>query len=149
MQTSTDRATLYDRDYSLWLETTAQQLRSRQLGDLDIDNLAEEIEDMGKSQKQALKSNLKVLLAHLLKYKYQPQKRTNSWRSTIYEHRDRIQQAFQDSPSLRPYFDAVFDECYKVARKKAAIETGIEIDRFPDLPPFSTVETLDEEYLPE
>ncbi len=149
MQTSTDRATLYDRDYSLWLETTAQQLRSRQLGDLDIDNLAEEIEDMGKSQKQALKSNLKVLLAHLLKYKYQPQKRTNSWRSTIYEHRDRIQQAFQDSPSLRPYFDTVFDECYKVARKKAAIETGIEIDRFPELSPFSTVETLDEEYLPE
>lgn len=149
MQTSTDRATLYDRDYSLWLETTAQQLRSRQLGNLDLDNLAEEIEAMVKSEKRALKSNLEVVLMHLLKYKYQPQKRTNSWRYTIFEHRDRLQQAFQDSPSLRPYFDTIFDECYKVARKKAAIETEMKLDRFPELSPFSTVETLDEEYLPE
>jgi len=148
MQTSTDRATLYDRDYSLWLETTVQQLRNRQLDDLDLDNLAEEIEDTGNSQKQALESNLEVLLMHLLKYKYQPQKRTNSWRYTIYEHRKRLRKAFKTSPSLRQYLEMVFEECYGDARKMAAIETGIEIDRFPELPPFSTVETLDEEYLP-
>ena len=149
MQTTTDRATLYDRDYSLWLETTAQQLRKRQLDDLDIDNLAEEIEAMVKSEKRSLRSHLEVVLMHLLKYKYHPQKRTNSWHYTIYEHRDRIEKAFQDSPSLRPYFDTVFEECYKVARKKVAIEMGMEIARFPEVSPFSTVETLDEEYLPE
>ena len=140
---------LYQQDYFLWLETTAQQLKNRQLHQLDIENLVEEIEDMGRSEKRAIESNLEVLLMHLLKYKYQQSKRTNSWRYTIYEHRKRLKKAFKDSPSLRPYFETVFDESYKEARNMAAIETGMEIHFFPEMSPFSRLETLDSDYLPE
>ena len=138
--------TLYHEDYFLWLETTAKQLRNGQLHQLDIDNLAAEIEDMGKSEKRAIESNLEVLLMHLLKYKYQKSKRTNSWRYTIYEHRKRLLKAFKDSPSLRPYFETVFDQCYEEARNMAAIETGMEINSFPEMSPFSRLETLDSDY---
>lgn len=87
MEASTDRSLLsdlYDRDYYLWLKTTSQLLRDRQLERIDLEHLAEELEDMGKRQKRAIESNLEILLMHLLKYQYQPEKQTNSWRYTIY-----------------------------------------------------------------
>ncbi|MBP0029193.1 DUF29 domain-containing protein [Roseofilum sp. Guam] len=140
---------LYDRDYYLWLETTSQLLRDRQLDRIDLEHLAEELEDMGKSEKRAIESNLEILLMHLLKYQYQLEKQTNSWRYTIYEHRDRIQKAFRDSPSLKNYFNQIFEGCYAKARQRAAIETGMNIDNFPELCPFSITETLDMDYWPE
>jgi len=144
----TDLATLYDRDYYLWLATTSKLLRQGNLQGLDITNLAEEIEDMGRSEKRAIESNLRVLLMHLLKYKYQPGKRSSSWKSTIREHRKRLQKAFRDSPSLRRYVEDVFDESYQDARELAADETEMEIDRFPETSPFSLEKTLDPNYLP-
>ena len=140
---------LYQQDFFLWLETTAQQLRNGQLHQLDLANLIEEIEDLGKREKRGVESNLEKLLMHLLKYKYQSEKRTNSWRYTIYEHRDRLQKAFADSPSLRNYFTEVFHRAYGKARQRAAIETGMEINSFPETSPFSIWETLDSDYLPE
>jgi len=147
-QNAIDLATLYDRDFYLWIETTSKLLRDGKLHELDIDNLAEEIETMGRSEKRAIASNLEILLTHLLKYKYQPEKRTNSWLYTIYEHRKRLRKAFQESPSLRRYFETVFAECYREARNLAAIETGVDRDRFPVSSPFSLEETLDSDYLP-
>ncbi len=111
--------------------------------------MAEEIEDLGRSEKRAIKSNLRVLLAHLLKYKYQPNKRSNSWRATIREHRLRIKEAFRDSPSLKRYFDEVFDEYYHNARAIAADETGLEIATFNTQCSFSKVEVLDSDFSPE
>ena len=108
---------LYDQDYSLWLEATATLLRSGKLSELDVVNLLEEIEDMGRSEKRAVYSNLKIVLLHLLKYRYQPGKRCNSWRCSIVEHRQRIKRAFQESPSLKPYLDQAFHECYQEARE--------------------------------
>lgn len=140
---------LYDRDYYLWLENTAQILREENLERLDIPNLLEEIEDMGKSEKRAVFNNLKILLMHLLKYKYQQQKRSNSWRYTITEHRQRIEAAFEDSPSLNKYFLESFDKCYQNARKLAADETGLSIDTFPVQSPFTSEETLHSDYLPD
>jgi len=140
---------LYDRDYSLWLETTSQLLRDRKLERIDVEHLAEELEDMGKSEKRAIESNLEILLMHLLKYQYQPEKQTNSWRYTIYEHRKRLKKAFKDSPSLRGYFEQVFDSCYTEARTMAALETGMNRDEFPELCPFAIAETLDSDYWPE
>ncbi len=92
---------LYNRNYYLWLETTSQLLRDRQLDRIDLEHLAEELEDMGKSEKWEIESNLEILLMHVLKYQYQTEKQTNSWGYTIYEHRDRIHKAFRDSPSLK------------------------------------------------
>ncbi|MGL5871605.1 MAG: DUF29 domain-containing protein [Xenococcaceae cyanobacterium] len=140
---------LYERDYYLWLENTAQILREQNLARLDIPNLLEEIEDMGKSEKRAVFNNLKILLMHLLKYKYQQQKRSNSWRYTITEHRQRIEAAFEDSPSLNKYFLESFDKCYQNARKLAADETGLSIDIFPVQSPFASEETLNSDYLPD
>jgi Domain of unknown function DUF29 len=140
--------TLYDQDFNRWIETTASLLRSRKFDQLDLDNLIEEIEDMGKSQKQALMSNLRVLLMHLLKWKYQSDLISNSWRYTIREHRKRIQKAILGSPSLKNYYLEVFDESYQDARELAADETGLPLDTFPNESPFTEEDTLNPDYLP-
>jgi hypothetical protein len=92
---------LDDQDYYLWLAQTARQLRSGDLAAVDIANLAEEIEDMGKREKRAVEHNLEIILMYLLKYIYHPQKRSNRWRFTLLEHRDRLHKLFRDSPSLQ------------------------------------------------
>lgn len=142
-------STLYEQDYYLWLEKTAKLLRDGCLGELDIPNLIEEIEDMGRSEKRATRSNLIVVLMHLLKYKYQPQKSSNSWRRTIVEHRRRLQLLFADSPSLKRYYLDIFDQCYQDARSDAATETLLPIDTFPAQSPFTAEKTLDADYLPD
>jgi len=104
----TPNPSLYEQDYYLWLQTTVNQLRERKFAEVDLANLIEEIESVGRSEKSALVSNLQIVLMHLLKYKYQPEKRSNSWLFTIFEHRDRLLEAFEVSPSLKPYFREVF-----------------------------------------
>jgi len=148
-QTSISHRELYEQDFCLWVEQALVLLREGNLTDLDLENLLEEIADMSNSQKQALESNLKILLMHLLKYQYQPEKRTNSWRYTIIEHRQRIHRAFKNSPSLKRHFLQEFTDVYLEARKLAAVETGISIDTFPIASPFTTSQVLDEDYLPE
>jgi hypothetical protein len=148
--TASNFSTLYEQDYYLWLEATANLLREGQLSALDVANLLEEIEDMGRSEKRAVYSNLKILLMHLLKYRYQSGKRSNSWLVTIVEHRQRLKKALKESPSLQSYFNEIFnDECYQDARELAAAETGLAIDVFPVEPPFSLDETLNSNYLPD
>ena len=140
---------LYERDFALWLQETAESLKQQKLAEVDWHNLIEEIESMGRSERQALQSNLQIVLMHLLKYKYQPQKRSNSWRFTLIEHRDRINVALEDSPSLQPYLGEIFEKCYTKARKKAAVETGLKINIFPVQCPFTIDQALDLEYLPD
>lgn len=140
---------LYEQDFCLWIEEALALLREGNLKDLDLENLLEEIEDMGNSQKQALESNLKIILIHLLKYKYQSDRRTNSWRYTIVEHRQRIRKAFKNSPSLKRHFLQEFADVYLDARKLASVETNIDINTFPATSPFTESQVLDEDYLPE
>ncbi len=140
-------STLYEQDYYLWLEATAQLLREGQLSALDAANLLEEIEDMGRSEKRAVYSNLKILLVHLLKYSYQPEKRSNSWIASIVEHQQRLKKAFKESPSLQPYFTEILNECYQDARELAA-ETGLAIDEFSLEIAFNPEEILNSDYLP-
>lgn len=142
-------STLYEQDYYLWLEKTACLLKDGRLNELDTSNLIEEIEDMGRGQKRAVTSNLRVILRHLLKYKYQPEKRSNSWRLTLFEHRRRLEEDFADSPSLKNYFDEVFGKCYQDARKEAAIETEMPLVTFPEQWPFTPEEVLSSDFLPE
>jgi len=142
-------SSLYEEDYYLWIETTVNQLREGRLAEVDLANLSEELEDMGKSQKHAIKSNLRVVLMHLLKYKYQPDKRSNSWKYTITEHRIRLEDDFSDSPSLKRYFSEIFDKSYQKARKLAADETGLPLEIFPSESPFTPEQTLNSDYLPE
>ena len=140
---------LYEEDYHLWLMNTIHQLQHGKLAEVDMINLIEELEAMGRSQKSAIESNLRILLMHLLKYKYQSDKRTNSWLFTIREHRKRLRNDFKNSPSLKRYFLEVFPECYQDARELAADETGLSINTFPIDSPFSQEDTLNPDYLPE
>jgi hypothetical protein len=140
---------LYEYDFNLWVEATAQLLREGRLTDLDVMNLLEEVESMGNSDKFALSSDLVVVLLHLLKWQYQPTKRTRSWEKSIAEHRRRIRRIFKSSPSLRNYFQQIFDECYLDARKQAKIETRLPLEHFPVNSPFTSQQVLDEDFLPE
>lgn len=150
MQTNpvSNQSKLYDQDYYLWLKTTQKQLATGDFSALDIANLVEELADMGKSEKRAVESNLTILIMHLLKYQYQPQKRSNSWRFTIREHRRRLEKLFKDSPSLKGYFSEVFNECYQDARELAAAETGLLLETFPTQTPFTIEDILSPAFLP-
>lgn len=139
---------LYEQDFYLWIEITAKQLKEGRFSEIDLENLIEEIECMGRSEKKAIKSNLIVVLIHLLKYKYQPEKRFLSWKGSIREHRRRLKEAFVDSPSLKPYFQEVLPQCYQDAKKQASDETGLSLDTF-GVDPFTADECLDEEFLPD
>lgn len=140
---------LYEYDFNLWVEATAQLLREGRLTELDVVNLLEEVESMGNSDKQALESNLVVILLHLLKWQYQPNKRTLSWENSIAEHRQRIKRIFRNSPSLKRYFHQVFAECYLDTRKQAKIQTRLPLEDFPEICPFTSEQVLDEDFLPE
>ncbi|AFY75955.1 protein of unknown function DUF29 [Pleurocapsa sp. PCC 7327] len=139
---------LYDKDFYLWLKGTAQKLRDRDFSNLDIDNLVEEIESMGRSEKRELYNRLIVLLMHLLKWKYQASYRSNSWISAIIEQRRQIEKLLLDSPSLKPTLEETFEQCYQKARRDAASETGLAIATFPEQSPFSILETLSDDYFP-
>ena len=141
--------TLYDKDYYLWLEQTVQLLQTGKFSALDLENLIEEIAYMARREKRALESNLIQLLMHLLKWKYQTNRRSNSWRGSIVEHRQRIRDSFEDSPSLKPYFAEIFDRCYQDAIDKAVAETGLEPDTFPVQCPFTAEQVLKPGYLPD
>ena len=140
---------LYEEDFYLWIETTAKLLKEGKFSELDLDNLIEEIETMGRSEKKSLRSNLVILLLHLLKWQYQPNKRSRSWQSSIFEHRIRLDEDLKDSPSLKPYFQEIFDKCYQNGKKQASIETGLSLKAFPEESPFTIEEVLDEYFLPE
>lgn len=139
---------LYDLDYQQWLETTIRYLSDRNFEQIDVEYLVAELQAMGKSEKSALESNLAILLMHLLRYKYQPQKQTDSWRNSIVEHRRRIIRSFKYSPSLKRYFEQVFDECYMDARQDAKTETQLPLITFPEVCYFSKEEVLDPDFLP-
>ncbi len=145
----TSQTSLYDQDYYLWSQRMADLLRNKHWQELDIENIAEEIESLGRSEKRALESNLTILLMHLLKWRYQPNKQTNSWRFTIREHRQRIQKELTESPSLRPYLVEITPEIYENSRQLAADQTGLEITVFPLGCPFPLEQIQDPEFLPE
>jgi len=106
--------TLYDRDFSLWLEETAARLRVKDFDRLDIDNLLEEIETLGRSERNELKSRLDTLLSHILKRVHVPiQDDYNGWERTIREQRKQIRRRLADSPSLKNYLPEIFDEVWK------------------------------------
>lgn len=107
--------TLYETDFNLWIEQTVNQLKSGDIKGLDLDNLIEEIESMGRNNKREVRSRLIVLMAHLLKWQHQPEKQSNSWIYTIKEQRLQLKLILQDSPSLKPFLQQVLDDCYQDA----------------------------------
>ena len=113
------------------------------------ENLAEEIESLGRSERYEIESRLKVLLVHLLKWRYQPQAQSNGWKGTIREQRARIARRIGDSPSLRGYPEEILADEYSFAVPQAADETGLSEDAFPAACPFTVEQILDPGFLPD
>ncbi|MGK7875663.1 MAG: DUF29 domain-containing protein [Xenococcaceae cyanobacterium] len=143
---TTSHQSLYDLDFIQWLDQAAELLEQGRFDELDLENLIEEVESLGRSEKNALKSNLSILLMHLLKWQYQADKRSNSWIRTIDEHRYRIQLSLESSPSLKNYYIEALDQSYASARKKAARETCLDISTFPTECPYTAEQVLDDDF---
>lgn len=149
-RTRASRPSLYERDFFLWTREQAQLLRERgtDASGLDTAKLAEEIEDLGSSQQSEIENRLCVLLAHLLKWQFQPSHRSNSWQATIAEQRMRIARRLRQSPSLRSYPAEVLDEEYALARLNAVADTNLCLDTFPLSCPFGIDDILDPDFFP-
>ena len=139
---------LYTLDFHTWTATQAEALREGRLDRLDLANLIEEVESMGKSQESELRSRYKILCLHLLKWIYQPSKATRSWTTTILDQRLEIAQCLSDNPGLKPKRDALFAQGYSQGRRIAASETGLALETFPAQPPFTANEAGNERWMP-
>ncbi|WP_353931172.1 DUF29 domain-containing protein [Okeanomitos corallinicola TIOX110] len=154
MQTPTkpETQTLYDQDYYLWIKTTINQLRTGQFSAVDLENLLEELETLGRSQKRTIQNLLINLIEYLLKLKYWDQERERNqghWKGEIRKFRTQIKDYLQDSPSLKPYILEIFDECYQEARKLVSDSSQLSLDTFPLIPIGSLEQILDEDWFPE
>jgi hypothetical protein len=136
-------------DFNRWLQRTSQLLREGRWDEVDVVHLIEELEDLGKSERRAIVSQLVRLLLHLLKWKYQPQRRSDSWLDSITDARTQIQLTIQDSPSLKNYPAEQLDVAYQRGRIQAAKQTGLDISRFPVGCPFALDLVLNDDWLPD
>lgn len=140
---------LHDKDFYAWTKETSQLLRNGKIGEVDVMNIAEELEDMGISNKRALISCFSVLVSHLLKWKFQKERRGKSWQLTIKGQRLKIKDLLHDSPSLKHEIELKLNIAYIDARLIAEKETELDIETFPESCPFSLEQCLDEVFLPE
>jgi hypothetical protein len=143
--------TRYEQDVVAWAREQAALLRAGDLAALDVQHIAEEIEDVGKSEQRELASRMSVLLAHLLKWQFQPSRRSKSWQFTIRTQRKEVVYVLDEAPSLRGKFNdlAWIDIVWSKARSMASNETGLDLDVFPDLLPWIVEDVLSQECYPE
>jgi uncharacterized protein DUF29 len=139
----------YETDVYAWTQQQAAALRAKDWAALDLEHLAEEIESVGIADEHAITRHLQRLLGHLLKWRYQPTHRTPSWRRSIRQARDRIQDRIDRSPSLRDYPARRLPLAYRRARRDAADETGLPLATFPETCPWPLAQVLDEDFWPE
>ena len=141
-------APAYEDDFVAWLEDQAQHARRGEIDALDLENIAEELEGMARSDRREIRNRLTVLLTHLLKYVAQPRRRSSGCLGTIGEQRMPINSIIEDSPSLRSYPSEVLDQYYAAARAQASTETKLQESTFPETCPFNIDEVLDIGWLP-
>ena len=143
--------TSYESDVVAWAKEQAALIRAGQFDQLDLTHIAEEIEDVGKSEQRELASRMAVLLAHILKWKFQPQKRSMSWTLTIKEQRRLLVRRVQKTPSLSPMLSDPewVDEIWVDAKALAEKETGLDMSTYPEICPWSMADVLTPEWLPD
>jgi len=139
----------YDTDFYAWAIENAELIRQRKFDEIDINNVAEEIESMGKSEKRELINRLSVLIAHLLKWQYQSQKRSRSWNLTIKQQRLQVNKLIKNNPSLKGKIELDFKDAYESALISASDETGIIEEDFPKQCPFDLEDCLDNDFFPD
>lgn len=136
----------YETDLHAWTKAQSDALRRRASNELDWDNLAEEIETLGRSERREIQSRLKVLLIHLLKWRFQPEQRCGSWRGSITEAREELEAVLTDNPSLRGLPAESLPKAYASARRKALDETGLL--HLPEKSPWTIDDILTPDFLP-
>ncbi|HEY9299417.1 MAG TPA: DUF29 domain-containing protein [Phormidium sp.] len=139
---------LYETDFYAWTQKQVQLLRQRDLNNLDIENLIEEIDSLGKQERRELVNRLIVLIAHLLKWQYQTDRRSRSWYLTILEQRSAIRQLLKESPSLKPYLPEAIADAYDRAVILAAKETGMKLQDFPSEVSYKWEQVENADFLP-
>jgi Domain of unknown function DUF29 len=140
---------LYERDFYARANEQAALLRAGRLAEADLENIAEEIESMARSEKRELASRLKVLLADLLKWRFPPNLRGNSWRLSIEEQRREVADHLADNPSLKDKLPEALSSAYRKAILAAAIETGLNRNTFPSDCPWTYKQIMDAAFWPE
>lgn len=141
-----DLASLYERDIALWSEQTVELLRQGRFDELDVAHLIDEVGDLSKRERDRLISSIRLIMHHLLKWDYQPEKRSSSWTKTIQRERLNAQTYLEDTPSLRRFIDSTWmTKTYKIARRQAAIETDLPLKTFPEDCPYSWEKILSDD----
>lgn len=138
----------YQTDFDVWTGQTAQLLREGRWAEIDTEHLIEEIEDLGKRDRWAVVSQLIRLLLHLLRWEYQPERRSDSWLDSMTDARVQIELAFEDSPSLRSYLAEQVESSYQRACCQATKQTGLETTAFEQAYPYALAQVLSEGWLP-
>ena len=138
----------HDKDFYAWTQATVGLLKSKKFDALDLDNLIEEIDDMGKSEKRSMVSRIAQLIGHLLKWQYQSGLRSNSWKYTIKEQRDQLSDILEDNPSFKPLIADFLEKGYKHAINIFKSDTNLEMD-LPSKCPYTFTQLMDEAFYPE
>jgi hypothetical protein len=145
-----DLSDLFYQDENEWYSKAAQYVSNKQVDMLDLEQLKDLLESMARRDRHALYSNLLLLIQHLLKWQYQPERNSGkSWLRTIVEQRSQIEIEIKDSRNLRNYVNGIFNDAYAKARRNASIECQLALSTFPEIPPFTLQQVLDENYFPE
>lgn len=137
---------LYERDFYTWALRQAELVRARRLEELDLENVAEELESLGKEQAHKLESSFRVLLLHLLKWRYQPRRRSRSWRTSVVRERINIERLLAENTLSSHACPRYTRPLTAALAREAAAETGSPIARFPEQSPFTLEKALDEEF---
>ena len=140
------KQSLYERDFYKWTFQTANLLRQGRFSEIDIDNVAEEIESMGISNKKELISRLSVLIMHLLKWQYVVNMRSNSWIRTINTQRRELELLFENSPSLKHDIEIFIEKAFNRAKADFERETGISRKTLPETCPYSVEQLTDDDF---
>ncbi len=138
--------TLHEQDFHLWAQQQANLLRTGRLHELDVDDLIEELEEMSGSHRRELINRLGVLIAHLLKWQFQPENRSSSWKGTIKEQRRKLNRLLRENPSLKNISPDKLHDAYGDALAIVEKDTGLNETYFPNNCPFSIQQILDENY---
>ncbi len=139
----------YNKDFYAWALHSAKLLRQGKFKEVDVEYMAEELESMGNRDKRELLSRLAILIAHLLKWRYQSDRQSNSWKATIKEQRIQVSDLLEESPSLKYELFEKLDHAYEKAVLIAVRETGFPEKIFPESCPFTLEQCFDREFFPE
>ncbi|NBD16378.1 MAG: DUF29 family protein [Cyanobacteria bacterium] len=145
------KKSLYETDYNLWVLATVKQLENKEFNTVDWENLIEELSDLSRREKRKLKNLLRRVFEHLLKLNYWQAEVENNrghWEAEIANFRKQMKDQLADSPSLKPYLEEIFAECYQDGREIAAARSRLPLETFPETPIATLEQVLDENWLP-